>query len=202
LGDGGHTMGRNLTPATYARVVAVESPSEARWASGAGYDFADVHAAVLVYPSLTVKQLVGSSPTRIEGCRHTQGMPKPRTPRLDKVRTPLAHRLVQLRIDRELTQIEVADAVGISRAHLGKIEAGRDMPGREVLEALANFFGVSMDWVQSGLHPTPPTPQGGRLVKDLEQLKVLDLWESIPADERPRVARMLLAAAMDPAKSS
>jgi transcriptional regulator with XRE-family HTH domain len=127
---------------------------------------------------------------------------KPRVPRADKQRSPFAQRAVQLRVERGMTQAQVADAVGISRAHLGKIEAGWDMPGRSVLEALAVFFGVSMDWLQNGLDSLPPSPKGGRVVRDAEQLALIDLWEAIPAAHRPLLARMLRAAAVDPAKGT
>jgi hypothetical protein len=80
------------------------------------------------------------------------------------------------------------------------MESGGDIAGRASLQALAVYFGVSMDWLQTGAHPTPP-PQHGRFVQDPEQIAVLDIWDAIPRNERPRIANMLRAAALDPAKS-
>jgi len=164
-------------------------------------DFANIHSyGVWDIPSLVVNRIEGETRTRSEGPRHNPVMSKPRVPRLDIRRTPLAQRLVDLRLERGLTQAELAEAAGISRAHLGKMESGGDIAGRASLQALAVFFGVSMDWLQSGSHPAP-SPQDGRLVQDPEQIAVLDIWEAIPRNERPRIANMLRAAALDPAKS-
>jgi transcriptional regulator with XRE-family HTH domain len=44
----------------------------------------------------------------------------------------------------------VAEAVGITRAHLAKIETGGDAPGRATLSAFASYFGVSMDYLETG----------------------------------------------------
>jgi transcriptional regulator with XRE-family HTH domain len=44
----------------------------------------------------------------------------------------------------------VADAVGISRSHVTKIENDGDHPGRATLLALATYFGVSMDYLETG----------------------------------------------------
>jgi transcriptional regulator with XRE-family HTH domain len=123
----------------------------------------------------------------------------PRKPRPNKHRSPLGERVLALRLERGLTQIELATDAGVSRSHLAKIETGGDVAGRETLQALAVFFDVSMDYLQTGTHPSP-SPQVGRFVQDEEELAILDLWEAIPPAERPRVARMLRAAAADPAK--
>lgn len=52
-----------------------------------------------------------------------------------------------LRRERKLTQEDAAGAVGLSRSHLAGIERGHDLPGRELLIALANFYRVSVDWL-------------------------------------------------------
>ena len=62
----------------------------------------------------------------------------------------LGLRLRTLREQRSLNQIDVAEAVGISRTHLTKIEGDEGRPGRETLMALATFFGVSLDWLATG----------------------------------------------------
>lgn len=123
----------------------------------------------------------------------------PRKPRANKKRSPLGERVLALRLERGLTQVELATEAGVTRAHVAKIETGGDAPGRETLQALSVFFGVSMDYLQTGAHPAP-LPQGGRFVQDPEEIAILDLWDSIPEAERPRIARMLRAAAVDPAK--
>jgi transcriptional regulator with XRE-family HTH domain len=59
----------------------------------------------------------------------------------------LGARLKSLRRERKLTQEDAAGAVGLSRSHLAGIERGHDLPGRELLIALANFYRVSVDWL-------------------------------------------------------
>jgi len=107
---------------------------------------------------------------------------------------------VELRQERGLTQEELALEAGVSRGHIAKIETGGDGPGVETLQALAVYFGVSMDYLKTGAHPTTP-PGAGRFIDDVQQLKILDLWEAIPRSERPRVMRMILAAAEEPAEA-
>ncbi|MDE8343238.1 MAG: helix-turn-helix transcriptional regulator, partial [Acidocella sp.] len=50
-----------------------------------------------------------------------------------------------LRKQRNLTQVEVAVAVGVSRSHLANAERGGDNLGRDALMALADFYQVSLD---------------------------------------------------------
>lgn len=115
-------------------------------------------------------------------------------------RTPLAERVIALRKERGLTQVELAVEVGWSRSHISKIESGGDPPGRELLTALAKHFRVSMDYLQTGAEAAP-APSHGRFVDDREQLAILDLIDAIPRPERPRVLRMIRAAADDPART-
>lgn len=152
-------------------------------------------------PTLFVNTDAGSARTPGAGLRHNWGMSgRPRTPSSDKPRTPLAQRVQDLRLALPMTQVDLAAAVGVSRAHIGKVETGDDSIGAATLHALAVIFGVSMDYLWTGKHPSPPPPSRGRLVDEIEQLAILDLWQSIPRSERARVMRMI-AAASDPEPS-
>ena len=44
-----------------------------------------------------------------------------------------------------LTQEDVADKVGISRAYMGYIEQGRNAPSLEVLDKIARILKISID---------------------------------------------------------
>jgi len=120
--------------------------------------------------------------------------PGPRKHLKERERGPLGSRVRALRMAKDVTQVELAAEIGVSRAHIAKMETGGDPPGREVLHALARFFNVSMDYLQTG---RTDAPKKGRFVDNVEELAWLDLWHSIPAAERPRVMRMLRAAALD-----
>lgn len=120
---------------------------------------------------------------------------RPRTPSSDKPRTPFARRVQELRLQHKMTQVDLAVAVGLTRAHIAKIETGDDSASAASLAALAHIFGTSMDFLYRGAHPRPPAPTVGRVVDQPEELAVLDLWRAIPADHRARVIRMIAAAA-------
>lgn len=55
--------------------------------------------------------------------------------------------LVYLRKRDGLSQQDLADRVDISRSQIGMYETGRRMPSREVLEAIADIFNVSIDFL-------------------------------------------------------
>ena len=60
----------------------------------------------------------------------------------------LAGRLHKLRIDRKQSLQDVADAVGISKAHVWELEKARSKnPSFELMQKLAGHFGVSFDAV-------------------------------------------------------
>ena len=56
-------------------------------------------------------------------------------------------RLRLLRADKGLSQRQAAETFGISKLSYQKYEMGWNMPSFEVLNALADFFGVSIDYL-------------------------------------------------------
>jgi transcriptional regulator with XRE-family HTH domain len=56
-------------------------------------------------------------------------------------------RLRALRKERGETQLQVATALGIADRHYQRFEAGTNLPSFENLCALADHFGVSMDYL-------------------------------------------------------
>lgn len=52
----------------------------------------------------------------------------------------LGKKIQKRRKELELTQEDVADRVGISRAYMGYIEQGRNAPSLEILEKIANVL--------------------------------------------------------------
>ncbi|MGG0753738.1 helix-turn-helix domain-containing protein [Brevibacillus laterosporus] len=57
----------------------------------------------------------------------------------------IGKRLIELR--GSLTQEEVADKIGISRARLGHYEIGRSKPDVDTLQLLADFYHCSTDYI-------------------------------------------------------
>jgi transcriptional regulator with XRE-family HTH domain len=51
----------------------------------------------------------------------------------------------ELREAQGVKQADIAEAIGISRSHFSRLERGRSRPSAEVLEKLADYFGVATD---------------------------------------------------------
>ncbi len=59
----------------------------------------------------------------------------------------LQDRLRKLRVDKDLTQQDMADFLGITRPAYTAYESGRRQPDNETLSKLADFFTVSVDYL-------------------------------------------------------
>lgn len=57
------------------------------------------------------------------------------------------NRIKDLREDRDLRQIDVAEKVGIDQRSLSNYETGKTNPDSETVVRLARFFGVSCDYL-------------------------------------------------------
>ncbi len=71
----------------------------------------------------------------------------------DSTRKEIASRLRLARETAGLTQGQVAKKMDIHRPTLSEIEAGRRRVLAEELSKLANIYGVSLEWITSGLDP-------------------------------------------------
>ena len=57
------------------------------------------------------------------------------------------NRIKDLREDRDLRQVDVAEGVGIDQRSLSNYETGKTNPDSETIIKLARFFGVSCDYL-------------------------------------------------------
>ena len=57
------------------------------------------------------------------------------------------NRIRELREDRDLRQIDVTNAVGIDQKTLSNYETGKTNPDAYAIVALAEFFGVTCDYL-------------------------------------------------------
>ena len=55
--------------------------------------------------------------------------------------------LKELRIENNLSQMDVAKAIGVSQAAIARWESGQQIPNIEYLVKLVNYFGVSADYL-------------------------------------------------------
>lgn len=61
---------------------------------------------------------------------------------------PLSTRLTELRLGKNQSLQQVADAVGVSKAHIWELEKGRtDNPSMGLVQRLADHFGVSVSFM-------------------------------------------------------
>ena len=63
----------------------------------------------------------------------------------DPLAITLGHNLMRLRKQAGLTQVQLAEQVGISMTFISRVERGEKLVSIKVLETLADFFDVSYD---------------------------------------------------------
>ncbi len=66
----------------------------------------------------------------------------------------LASNIKSCRKEKRMTQQELADTLHVSQQTVGAWETGRAVPGADTLNELADFFGVTADYLL-GRTPTP-----------------------------------------------
>lgn len=60
----------------------------------------------------------------------------------------LRDRLKELRKEKHLTQVQLAELMGLERSSIGKYEGNKgNLPSPEILQQLADFFDVSIDYL-------------------------------------------------------
>ena len=65
-------------------------------------------------------------------------------------------KIMNLRLDLDITQRDLAEACGITPGALSKIETGSNQPSAAVLRRLARALGVSADYLLDDAAPYPP----------------------------------------------
>ena len=87
----------------------------------------------------------------------------------------LALRLAKLRRDKQESLQEVADAVGISKAHVWQIERNiAENPSLTVLKGLADHFAVPISYLINEEGGENIDPQLSRMFRDLGELQPAD----------------------------
>jgi Predicted transcriptional regulators len=82
----------------------------------------------------------------------------------------MGDRLRELRLQRKISQEEVARHIGITRSAYSHYEINNRQPVYETLIKLAAFFDVSLDYVIGGTQPNPSAdspgvPDSGEILK-------------------------------------
>ena len=88
-------------------------------------------------------------------------------------------RLESLRKDRKLTQKQIADMLGIARTTYSGYENGTREPDHEILQKIADFFEVSIDYLL------------GRTNNPLTEKEMSRLRETAPTNDAETTIRLL-----------
>ena len=72
----------------------------------------------------------------------------------------LSEKILHLRTQRGLSQLELAEKLEVSRQSVSKWETGQSVPDLDKLIKLADLFGITVDeLVREGERPRPPQPE-------------------------------------------
>ena len=86
----------------------------------------------------------------------------------------------QLRLSSGLTQVEMAEKLGISRSTIGMYETGAREPDFDTLEKIADFFNVDIDYLLGRTEKTTILPEtAGKYYLNEETARVAqEIFES------------------------
>lgn len=69
---------------------------------------------------------------------------------------PLGRRIKRERLDRSMTQRDLAEEVGVGTPHISKIEAGRESPSDDLLRKIAEVLDCDFDELLLAARRMPP----------------------------------------------
>ena len=87
---------------------------------------------------------------------------------MDELKTIIGNNLAELRKEKKLTQLELAEKFNYSDKAISKWEKGDTLPDIETLHALCEYYGVTLDYLT---HPGNRREKS-EYVKENEQVKV------------------------------
>lgn len=97
--------------------------------------------------------------------------------------TTFALRLKTARLDKGLSQSELADKAGVSQALITKIESGKAQESRKASK-LAAVLSVDTDWLVTGKEPNKIIPKAPPVESNAHWLGGFDLWDDdTPLDD-------------------
>jgi transcriptional regulator with XRE-family HTH domain len=75
--------------------------------------------------------------------------------RSNRILQALADRIRELRLDKKISQEELAHRSGLSRTGMGFLETGSRWPRLDTLMSVAEGLNISVDELLKGLHRSP-----------------------------------------------
>lgn len=102
-------------------------------------------------------------------------------------------RLKELRTAKGMLQREVAEKLNMDRTNYLKYESGAYEPRIDLLWAMADLFGVSVDYLIGRTNEKSPTHEGAELSE--VDAELMGLLKRVPPEKRP-LLRVFLQAVL------
>lgn len=108
-------------------------------------------------------------------------------------------RIKELRISRKLSQQELADALKISKSSINMYERGEREPGLDLLEAIADFFNVDMDYLMGKSdNPQKYLSSTNGVTLSSDEAKLLDIYRSFNDEGKEHLLKQATDMSMLP----
>ena len=98
----------------------------------------------------------------------------------------LDEKLIHLRKEKGMTQLELAEAVEVSRQAVSKWESGSALPSTEKLRSLSELYGVSADYLLNEgkqevekIAPLPQEAEDDLKIPSREKRKIAVKWTAV-----------------------
>ena len=102
----------------------------------------------------------------------------------------IGDRLKKLRVEKGLSQKELAVSLGTSQGYISDIEKGIKKPGADNLISLKRFFGVDLDWLLTGeVKPTVAEHQQGYGRSDQVKDKINRILDELDSGRRKEILK-------------
>lgn len=102
----------------------------------------------------------------------------------------IGEKIKELRKNSKITQEQLGNAIGVSKMAISYFEKGKKSPGRESLEKIADYFGVTTDYLL-GRSEDPELNEEENKVVSEEGKNIMSLIESLSEDERKKAWEQL-----------
>jgi len=98
-------------------------------------------------------------------------------------------RLKKLRLEKGLSQTEIAEKLGVNPNNIGRYERGESNPNTKFLKALADCLGVSVDYLYDGIEEDAAVAD----LKDKELLEIFTKAEQLSDKDKDTIKELLRA---------
>ena len=113
--------------------------------------------------------------------------------KLSKMKEKLADRIVLLRKQAGLTQVDLADKIGVSKSQYIRYETKDVQPPANIINKLADTLGTSVDYLISG----DKTEKAKASLKNSELIQRFKEVDSLPEEEQGVLIKIISAYVRD-----